>query len=82
VLANREKYGKVCLLYGARTPQDMLYTRDLEKLRGRFDFEVQVTVDAAPAGDWRGHVGTVTTLIPGRASTRRRPRRSCAGRRS
>lgn len=63
VLANREKYGKVVLLYGTRTPKDILYRKELEQWRSRFDMEVMVTVDRA-ASDWRGLVGVVTTLIP------------------
>ena len=63
LLSHREKYGHVVLLYGARTPEDLLYTSELEEWRGRFDMEVGVTVDAA-SGDWRGNVGVVTTLIP------------------
>jgi NAD(P)H-flavin reductase len=63
LLSHREAYGHVVLLYGARTPEDLLYTRELEEWRGRFDMEVEVTVDAA-TGDWRGNVGVVTTLIP------------------
>lgn len=64
LISNREKYGKIVLLYGARTPQDLLYTHELEQWRGRFDVEVKVTVDNAP-GNWHGNVGVVTTLIPG-----------------
>jgi NAD(P)H-flavin reductase len=63
ILANREKYGRVILLYGARTPQDLLYTKELERWRSRLDVEVSVTVDTA-AADWKGNVGVVTTLIP------------------
>jgi NAD(P)H-flavin reductase len=63
LLSHRESYGHVVLLYGARTPEDLLYTHELEEWRGRFDMEVEVTVDAA-TGDWRGNVGVVTTLIP------------------
>ena len=63
LLSNREKYGRIALLYGARTPQDLLYKPELEKWRGHFDLEVEVTVDTAAAG-WRGNVGVVTTLIP------------------
>jgi len=63
LLAQRGRYGKVVLLYGARTPQDMLFPRELERWRGKFDLEVYVTVDRATAS-WRGNVGVVTTLIP------------------
>ena len=63
ILARREKYGRIALLYGSRTPGDLLYVHDLKQWRGRMDLEVEVTVDAA-AGGWRGNVGVVTTLIP------------------
>ncbi len=64
ILAHREQYNRLILLYGARTPQDLLYTKQLEKWRGRLDFEVEVTVDST-LGSWRGNVGVVTKLIPG-----------------
>ena len=63
LLANREKFGKVVLLYGTRTPSDILFRRELESWRSRLDLEVYVTVDRA-TGNWRGNVGVVTTLIP------------------
>lgn len=63
LLAARRRYGRVALLYGSRTPQDLLYRRDLERWRGRFDLQVEVAVDSA-RGDWYGHVGVVTALIP------------------
>ncbi|MBN1212575.1 MAG: FAD/NAD(P)-binding protein [candidate division Zixibacteria bacterium] len=65
ILAHREKYGKVVLLYGTRTPEDILFRKDLEKWRSRFDLETLLTVDRA-TGAWKGNVGVVTTLI-GRA---------------
>jgi NAD(P)H-flavin reductase len=63
LLSKRDKYGRIALLYGARSPGDMLYRRELEQWRARFDLEVEVTVDRAMSG-WRGNVGVVTTLIP------------------
>lgn len=63
ILAHREKYGKVILLYGERTPGDLIYQKEMEQWRGRFDLDVDVTVDSAREG-WRGNVGVVTTLIP------------------
>jgi len=61
-LNNRDKYGKIVLLYGSRTKDDILYLNELEKWRARFDMEVHVTVDRG-TGNWRGNVGVVTTLI-------------------
>ncbi len=63
ILNHRAEYGKVVLLYGTRTPSDILYRSDLERWRSRLDLEVHATVDRA-ASDWRGNVGVVTTLIP------------------
>jgi NAD(P)H-flavin reductase len=63
VLANRGRYGRLVLLYGARTPNDILYRKELERWRGRFDMEVLITVDRS-IGGWRGHVGVVTQLVP------------------
>jgi NAD(P)H-flavin reductase len=65
-LTHRDDYGSFCLLVGARTPSDLLYVRELEDWRGRFDVEVGVTVDSA-VGDWHGRVGVVPRLIPGAA---------------
>jgi NAD(P)H-flavin reductase len=63
LVANRGDYERVVLLYGARTPEDMLFRSELERWRARFDLEVYVTVDRA-TGDWHGNVGLVTGLIP------------------
>jgi NAD(P)H-flavin reductase len=63
VLARRERYGRVVVLYGARSPAEILFRRELEMWRRRLDVDVTVTVDHA-AADWRGNVGVVPTLIP------------------
>jgi NAD(P)H-flavin reductase len=62
-LAQREKFGNIVLLYGARTPDDILFQKDLKKWRAQFDLNVHVTVDRATGG-WLGNVGVVTTLVP------------------
>jgi NAD(P)H-flavin reductase len=59
-LERRDDYGTVLVLYGARTPADLLYTEELEVWRRTIG--VDVTVDAAGT-DWRGRVGVVTKLI-------------------
>lgn len=63
LLEHRERYGNVVVLYGGRSPEELLYTAELESWRGRFDVQVEVTVDQAAAG-WHGRVGVVTTLVP------------------
>jgi NAD(P)H-flavin reductase len=62
IIRNREKYGRVALLYGARTPDDILYRKELEKWRASLELEILVTVDRGLAG-WKGNVGLVTTLV-------------------
>ena len=62
-LAHRDDFRSVCVLVGARTPADLLFLRELEDWRGRFDVELDVTVDNA-GEDWHGRVGVVTQLIP------------------
>jgi NAD(P)H-flavin reductase len=63
VLARREHYGRVVVLYGARSPADILFRREIEAWRRRLDVDIVVTVDHA-AADWRGNVGVVPALIP------------------
>jgi len=63
-LAEREKFGSIVILYGARTPEDILFGESLRAWRSRFDLSVQVTVDRA-TGSWSGRVGVVTQLVKG-----------------
>jgi anaerobic sulfite reductase subunit B len=60
VLARRPGYRQVSLLYGSRTPADLLYTDELEAWRE--SIAVDVTVDAAD-DTWQGKVGVVPKLI-------------------
>jgi anaerobic sulfite reductase subunit B len=59
-LAHRSEYGVASVLYGARTPQDLLYTDELR--RWRDELAVEVTVDAADTA-WLGRVGVVPKLV-------------------
>lgn len=61
-LATRHRFGRLVLLVGARDPGSLLFVRELEQWRGRFDIDVEVTVDVAPPS-WRGDVGVVTKLL-------------------
>lgn len=62
VCAQRADYGRVLLLYGARTPEDILFSDDLRHWATTHDIDVQVTVDNGQHA-WRGRVGLVTQLI-------------------
>ncbi|MBI3858220.1 MAG: FAD/NAD(P)-binding protein [Planctomycetes bacterium] len=64
IVADRGAYGRVSLLVGARSPEEILFARELERWRGRFDLEVRVTVDRGRS-DWHGEVGVVTRLLSG-----------------
>lgn len=63
LLAERERYGNIVLLYGTRSPDDILFRGELESWRRRLDLGIEVTVDHALSG-WHGHVGVVTKLVP------------------
>jgi NAD(P)H-flavin reductase len=62
VLHNREKYGRLMILYGARSPRDLLYRKELTAWARQREAQVLVTVDYGGLS-WRGHVGVVTTLF-------------------
>jgi NAD(P)H-flavin reductase len=62
VLSNRKRYGRASLLVGARTPEIVLYAKQIERWRQR-NLDVRISVDAATPG-WQGAVGPVTILIP------------------
>lgn len=61
-LAHRDRFDALSLLYGARTPEDLLFNPRLHEWRSRFDIEVEVTVDRGAPG-WMGDVGVVTQLF-------------------
>ena len=63
LLRRREAYGRVALLYGARTLEDMLFRKELESWRRTPDFQLRVTLDRA-GREWTGDVGYVTGLLP------------------
>lgn len=62
-LNRREEFLSLSLIYGARTPDDLLYKDDLLGWESSPDIEVEVTVDRA-SSDWWGDVGLVTRLLP------------------
>ncbi|TMR04225.1 oxidoreductase [Actinomadura soli] len=60
-LSEREAFGRITVLIGARTPADLLFTDELDVWRAR-GARVEVTVDR-PAPGWSGHVGLITALV-------------------
>ncbi|HEX8991637.1 MAG TPA: FAD/NAD(P)-binding protein [Anaerolineales bacterium] len=57
ILHHREKYGKVTLLYGARTPDQLMYAEEYETWR-QAGIDVQLCVDRGDPS-WTGRVGVV-----------------------
>ena len=64
VLDERESFGRVIILYGARNPGELLFREELDEWAHRNDVEFHLTVDRADSS-WTGHVGVITTLFPG-----------------
>ncbi len=62
ILEERQSFGAVSLLYGARTPADRVYQDELERWKSRGDIQVLETVDVGDES-WTGPVGVVTTLF-------------------
>ena len=62
VLQNRKDYGRLVILYGGRSPRDLLYRKELAKWARNSETQVLVTVDYGSLS-WHGHVGVVTTLF-------------------
>jgi len=61
MLENRDQYGKITVIYGARSPGMLLYKEELEKWQKRDDLNLYVTVDREAPG-WTGLVGFVPTI--------------------
>ncbi|MEQ9070201.1 MAG: FAD/NAD(P)-binding protein [Gimesia chilikensis] len=61
MLSDRENYGQLTLLYGARTPEMRLYTNEYQRWQGQ-GFDVRQTVDRSAPG-WQGNVGVVPQLL-------------------
>ena len=61
-IAHRERFGEVSILYGGRSPAELVHRSEVEVWEGREDLDAQVIVDSA-GSDWRGRVGLVTKLV-------------------
>jgi len=61
VLENRSRYGDVTVVYGARTPEDLLFTYQYESWR-KFDIDLRIIVEK---GDekWSGPTGMITSSL-------------------
>jgi NAD(P)H-flavin reductase len=63
VLGHRSDFGRVLVLFGAKTPAEQLFLAELSKWRVSKEMEYWETVDRSD-GKWKGNVGVITTLFP------------------
>ena len=61
LLDNKKEYGKISLLYGARSPKDMAYSYELDKWLGS-DLDTTLTIDAHFEG-WQHKVGLIPNVL-------------------
>ncbi|MCM8766029.1 MAG: FAD/NAD(P)-binding protein [Candidatus Omnitrophica bacterium] len=62
LFSEMDKYNKVVLRYGARSPKDIVYKDSLPRWGKKEKVDVVVTVDVGE-GNWKGNVGLVTTIL-------------------
>ncbi len=63
VLDHRDDYGRLVILYGTKSPADILFKAEIEEWKNRSDVEFHMTLDRAD-DSWKGNVGVITTLVP------------------
>jgi sulfhydrogenase subunit gamma (sulfur reductase) len=62
-LDRRDRFGRLLLLCGAKTPRAMLFGEELVSLVDRNDLECLLTVDTDPDGTWQNHIGVLPALF-------------------
>lgn len=63
IMDERREFGKVDILLGCRTPENMLFGDEIAEWEKRLDVNFSCTVDQGDP-DWMGNVGLITNLIP------------------
>lgn len=61
-LDHRPDYGKITILYGARTPSDLVYKTEIEQWKNNPSVELILTVDRAD-DRWNGNVGVIPKIL-------------------
>ena len=62
VLQHKKEFGRVLVLHGARTPDDLMYKENLKEWQSFPGFETYISVDVGTPA-WTGEVGFVHTLF-------------------
>lgn len=61
---HRSDFGKIWILYGAKSPLDVLYKEELAVWQRSQSLTCEMTVDSVPTGTcWDGHVGLIPLLV-------------------
>lgn len=63
ILNNKNQYGKLSLIHGARTPSHLVYMNELKEWEQSDDINCIVTVDDSYGYEWDGNIGLVTNYI-------------------
>jgi NAD(P)H-flavin reductase len=62
ILSSRQEYRSLHILFGARTPQDIIYKDDLKKWQKDSSISLITTIDI-PQEQWNGRVGLIPQVI-------------------
>lgn len=62
-LERRQNFGRIVILYGAKSPSELLFKDELSQWGQRDDLSLQIIVDR-PDANWKGKIGIITELIP------------------
>ena len=60
--SNRSKYKNITVIYGARSPGELIYKSELKEWEEQDGIDIFVTVDKGD-GDWKGREGFVPTVV-------------------
>jgi len=67
MLANRDRFKEIHVIYGARTPGMLLYVDELKEWEKRDDINMHITVDATDDPNWKYNKGFVPTITDQKA---------------
>ena len=59
---NRDDFGEITVIYGARSPGELLYKEELKEWEARDDLKTYITVDKGDE-NWKGREGFVPTVL-------------------
>jgi len=62
VMQNKDKFGRILLFLGARTPKELMYQYNLNEWKTAPGFETHISIDN-PVPGWDGETGFIHTLL-------------------